>query len=283
VNPTAGVGFSFWRSLARAAARAPAKPPPVAQGRSSVSKEDVDSYYKQVRDWAGLTAANVSHTKRMKDKAKGERTTTGSMFTFFSTHEQKAKKLAALHANPAQLAAYQERRTPREVGGTKEAAQKRNVAMRKSAHEALAEARATYDLRARNDDGVVVPTAQAAFVFATDDRGLGDRKPPAAGRQGMDTVGVADLQKHNSTLKAQLSAEADAARVAYELRSRGGDGCLLPTEVEAFNMTQSTYVPRAATVYDGRAESNEQLAKREASQRQEMEAILEQVRAGEGA
>jgi hypothetical protein len=166
------------------------------------------------------------------------------------------------------------------VGGTKEAAHKRNVNMRKSAHEALADARATYDLRARNDAGVVAPTAQAAFVFATE--GM-DRKPPAAGRQGMDTVGVADLQKHNATLKAQLSAEADAARVAYELRSRGGDGCLLPTEVEAFNMTQSTYVPRAATVYDGRAESNEQLAKREASQRQEMEAILEQVRAGEGA
>jgi len=156
------------------------------------------------------------------------------------------------------------------VGGTKEDEAKYYANMRRSTHQTLAEARAAYDSRARDADGNVAPTEQDAFKFA-------DRRPLAQGRQGMDTVGVADLQKHNYNLKAELSADALAARQAYEQRQRDEDGYLLPTEVQEFNMTQSTYVPRPATIYDGRAENNEQLAKREAQQRRELELILEQV------
>ena len=111
VKPTTGSGFTFWRS----AERSSKKKKVAAQEKHSVSKEEVNSYYKQMRDWAGLSAAKESYGERMGSKEKGKRTTTGSMFNFFYTNERAKKKQEALEANPEKKAEYEARRTAREV------------------------------------------------------------------------------------------------------------------------------------------------------------------------
>ena len=111
VKPTTGSGFSFWRSMERSRRKKKVE----AQEKHSVSKEEVNSYYKQMRDWAGLSAAKESYGERMGSKEKGTRTTTGSMFNFFYTNERAKKKQEALEANPEKRAEYEARRTAREV------------------------------------------------------------------------------------------------------------------------------------------------------------------------
>ena len=222
-----------------------------------VSNEEINSFYKNIRDWMGLTRERESYEARL---AAGNGSTKARGFKFFwsSNIKRGPKKQATDKFSIGQddIDHY-------------------NATYRKANHELLLAERARYEARPRDEDGRMLATEDEAYTFATD--AIVRREGPEATYH--HTVGKDELERESRLARARLSEDAEAQRLAFQQRVQYDEnGYALTTEADPFALHESGYVPLPPTVYPDRASALD-IAKTDADRRKEMEAALEEERA----
>ena len=224
---------------------------PAAAEAAGVSRAEVNSWSRTLRDFAGLTREREAYEGRL---AAGGGATRARGFSFLFRKPRRARAGAAAAATETHHV------TKEDLARFDRAWRARNGAFL-AEERALFEARAVYD-----EDGRAVPTRFEAFAFATD--GVERRAGPAAAYH--HTVGEEELRLVNLHRRQGLGEEMAAARASYGARVRyDEEGNALPTEAEAFDLYESGYEPRPPTVWD--SEHVTRVEVREADERRRAE------------